>query len=95
MGYKAIKINTRFAGILLILMGVSWRQARYRFGWEEPNRPVGTLFIISGIMFILFLGFFGIPWVIMSVAGFSAGTLFFIARPWEKRMAHPCASSQN
>lgn len=87
-------IGHLFIGILLILMGVSWRQAKYKFGWEEPNRPVGTLFIISGIMFITFLGFVGIPWVIMSVAGFSAGTLFFIARPQGKGMAQACASSQ-
>jgi hypothetical protein len=65
--------------------------------WEEPNVTVGSLFMIAGLMFILFLGFFGIPWVVISIAGFGAAVLFWIANPnrrLEPQAAEPKAACE-
>ncbi len=70
-----------FLAIMFILIGMAWRRADFMINWEEPNKTVGNLFIIAGFMFILFFGFLGIPWVVVSVAGFSAAVLFWIANP--------------
>jgi len=75
-----IWIGHIFVGIMFILIGMSWRSINYKIGLEEPNLPVGSLFILAGFLFIVFIGFIGIPWIMISVAGIAAGVLFLLGR---------------
>lgn len=73
-------IGHLFMGIMFILIGVSWRDIYFRIGLDQPNVPVGNMYIAAGFLFMVMIGFIGLPWIIISVAGFSAGTLFMLAR---------------
>ena len=73
-------IGHLFIGIMFILIGISWRNIYFRIGLDQPNVPVGSLFILAGVLFMVMFGFTGIPWLIISVAGFSACVLFMLAR---------------
>jgi hypothetical protein len=74
-----------YVGIMFFICGMAWRRLDYRIGWDEPNLTVGNLYIISAILFLLFFGFAGIPWVIISIAAISTGVLFIIAKPEEQQ----------
>ena len=65
---------------MFILIGISWRNIYYRIGLDQPNLPVGSMFILAGFLFMIFVGMTGLPWIIISIAGFSAGVLFLLAR---------------
>lgn len=69
-----------FVGIMFILIGISWRNIYFRVGLDQPNVPVGSMFIVAGVLFMVMFGFTGLPWIIISVAGFSASVLFMLAR---------------
>ncbi len=73
-------IGHLFIGIMFILIGISWRNIYFRVGLDQPNIPVGSMFILAGVLFMVMFGFIGIPWIIISVAGFSASVLFMLAR---------------
>ena len=73
-------IGHLFVGIMFILIGISWRSIYLRIGLDQPNVPVGSMFVIAGVLFMVMFGFTGIPWIIISVAGFSASVLFMLAR---------------
>ena len=73
-------IGHLFIGIMFILIGISWRNIYFRVGLDQPNVPVGSMFILAGVLFMVMFGFTGIPWIIISVAGFSASVLFMLAR---------------
>lgn len=75
-----IWISHIFVGIMFILIGMSWRSINFRIGLEQPNLPVGSLFILAGFLFIVLFGLTGIPWIMISVAGFSACVLFMLGR---------------
>ncbi len=73
-------IGHLFVGIMFILIGMSWRNIYYKIGFDQPNVPVGSIFVLAGFLFIIFMGFTGLPWILISIAGFSAGVLFFLGR---------------
>ncbi len=73
-------IGHLFVGIMFILIGISWRNIYFRVGLDQPNVPVGSIFVLAGILFMVMFGFTGLPWIIISVAGFSASVLFMLAR---------------
>jgi hypothetical protein len=70
-----------YVGIMFFITGLAWRRLDYRLGWDQPNLTVGNLYLISAILFLLFFGFAGIPWVIISATAMCAGVLFLIAKP--------------
>ena len=56
--------------------------------WKE-NRRMLVYLVVSN--FMLFFGFVGVPWVVISIAAISAGTLFLIAKPGEQqKLPHTC-----
>ena len=73
-------IGHLFVGIMFILIGISWRNIYFRVGLDQPNVPVGSMFVLAGVLFMTMFGFFGLPWIIISVAAFSACVLFMLAR---------------
>ena len=73
-------IGHMFVGIMFILIGMSWRNIYYKIGLDQPNIPVGSMFVAAGLLFMVFMGFTGLPWIMISIAGFSAGVLFFLGR---------------
>ena len=80
-------IGHLFVGIMFILIGLSWRNIYYKIGLDQPNVPVGSMFILAGFLFMVFAGFTGLPWIIISIAGFSSGVLFFLARSGTENIA--------
>ena len=73
-------IGHMFVGIMFILIGMSWRNIYYKIGLDQPNVSVGSMFVLAGFMFMIFMGFIGLPWIVISIAGFSAGVLFLLGR---------------
>jgi hypothetical protein len=86
-----------FVGIMFILIGMSWRSIYFRIGHEQPNLPVGGLFIFAGFLFIVLFGLTGIPWIMISVTSFAACTLFLLGRAGTENIpagrAKPCWNS--
>ena len=81
-------IGHLFVGIMFILIGISWRSIYLRIGLDQPNVPVGSMFILAGVLFMMMFGFTGLPWIIISVAGFSACVLFMLARSGTENIPH-------
>jgi hypothetical protein len=81
-----------YIGIMFLIIGLAWRRIDYSSGNQRPHLSVGNFYMISGLLFLLFFGFGGVPWVIISVTTISAGVLFVIAKEKERKGPRPATA---